>query len=301
MQFIVITGLSGAGKSIATNALEDLGVYCVDNLPPMLIPQMAQLCLDEKSPIENLALGIDTRSGAFFGHTDEALDALKSYQAPDETFDWEKRLLEALCCMALAEQAIGEGRLPYAETLLALAEQAGAGTPYFLRENRQALLSLKARIRPELAKIICVDVALLQKAEGETEPARAAALLDAMEEQGSSRWCLLRGRAAANMGEYARAEVWLKQAEKDFSGEALPLLEGSLRGFADADAVLTAPETRSSSPVRILRDESRQSKLKGLYPCGEGAGYAGGITSAAVDGMRCAEQICRIIQEESAV
>ena len=113
----------------------------------------------------------------------EALDTLKSYQGPDETFDWEKRLLEALCCMALAEQAIREGRLPYAETLLALAEQAGAETPYFLRENRQALLSLKARIRPELAKAICVDAALLQKAEGETEPARAAALLDAMEEQ----------------------------------------------------------------------------------------------------------------------
>ena len=175
----------------------------------------------------------DARSAFAAERYAEARDALKAYQAPDETFDWEKRLLEALCCMALAEQAIGEGRLPYAETLLALAEQAGAGTPYFLRENRQALLSLKARIRPELAKIICVDVALLQKAEGETEPARAAALLDAMEEQGSSRWCLLRGRAAANMGEYARAEVWLKQAEKDFSGEALPLLERCCRELGD--------------------------------------------------------------------
>ena len=58
------------------------------------------------------------------------------------------------------------------------------------------------------------------------------------------------------------------------------------------DAVLTAPETRSSSPVRILRDEGLQSPtVPGLYPCGEGAGYAGGITSAAVDGLRCAEKI----------
>lgn len=73
--------------------------------------------------------------------------------------------------------------------------------------------------------------------------------------------------------------------------QALPKLEGRLRGFADPDAVLTAPETRSSSPVRILRDETRQSSLLGLYPTGEGAGYAGGIMSAAIDGMMSAEAI----------
>ena len=73
--------------------------------------------------------------------------------------------------------------------------------------------------------------------------------------------------------------------------EALPKLDEKLRGFAAPDAVLTAPETRSSSPVRILRDESRQSALRGLYPCGEGAGYAGGIMSAAVDGIRTAEAV----------
>jgi len=74
--------------------------------------------------------------------------------------------------------------------------------------------------------------------------------------------------------------------------EALPLLDGNLKGFAAPDAVLTAPETRSSSPVRILRDESKQSTgLRGLYPAGEGAGYAGGIMSAAIDGMLCAEAL----------
>ncbi len=70
---------------------------------------------------------------------------------------------------------------------------------------------------------------------------------------------------------------------------AIPALGKKLRGFDEPDAVLTAPETRSSSPVRILRGESLQSAVRGLYPCGEGAGYAGGITSAAVDGLRCAE------------
>ncbi len=73
---------------------------------------------------------------------------------------------------------------------------------------------------------------------------------------------------------------------------AIPALGKVLHGFDDPNAVLTAPETRSSSPVRILRNaETLQSAVAGLYPCGEGAGYAGGITSAAVDGMRAAEKI----------
>ncbi len=72
---------------------------------------------------------------------------------------------------------------------------------------------------------------------------------------------------------------------------ALPLLDQKLHGFADQGAVLTGIETRSSSPVRILRNEELRSPLRGLYPCGEGAGYAGGITSAAVDGIRVAEAV----------
>ena len=74
--------------------------------------------------------------------------------------------------------------------------------------------------------------------------------------------------------------------------EALPIFQRKLHGFAHPDGVLTGVETRSSSPVRILRDGSYQSPgLPGLYPCGEGAGYAGGITSAAVDGIKVAEAI----------
>ena len=79
--------------------------------------------------------------------------------------------------------------------------------------------------------------------------------------------------------------------------EALPLLEQKLSGFSTQGAVMTAPETRSSSPVRILRGEDRQSKIKGLYPCGEGAGYAGGIMSAAIDGIQTAEAIIQSIEE----
>ena len=75
--------------------------------------------------------------------------------------------------------------------------------------------------------------------------------------------------------------------------EALPILGRKLKGYDQLDAVLTAVESRSSSPVRLLRDEDRQSPIRGLYPCGEGGGWAGGILSAAADGMRCAEAVCQ--------
>lgn len=70
--------------------------------------------------------------------------------------------------------------------------------------------------------------------------------------------------------------------------EALPLFDKKLKGFADPDAVMTGIETRSSSPVRILRDENRMCAIPGIYPMGEGAGYAGGIMSAAIDGLKTA-------------
>ncbi len=73
--------------------------------------------------------------------------------------------------------------------------------------------------------------------------------------------------------------------------QALTMLDRKLHGFAHPQAVLTGIETRSSSPVRVLRNESLQASLAGIYPCGEGCGYAGGIVSAAVDGIRVAEQI----------
>jgi uncharacterized protein len=81
-----------------------------------------------------------------------------------------------------------------------------------------------------------------------------------------------------------------------FAAEAIPRaikdFARMLKGFDSPDAVLTGVETRTSSPVRILRGEDGQSvSLKGLYPCGEGAGYAGGIMSAAVDGMNAAEHV----------
>lgn len=108
---------------------------------------------------------------------------------------------------------------------------------------------------------------------------------------------------------YPRGVVWcdLRECLPEFICEALaqglPLLDAKLHGFADPSAVLTGPETRSSSPIRMVRGQNFQARLASdlpdsdeepatrVYPCGEGAGYAGGIMSAAVDGLRVAEAI----------
>lgn len=75
---------------------------------------------------------------------------------------------------------------------------------------------------------------------------------------------------------------------------ALPVLGKKLKGYDDPDALLTGVETRSSSPVRLVRDDRYEANIRGIYPCGEGAGYAGGILSAAADGMRCAEKLLEV-------
>lgn len=87
-------------------------------------------------------------------------------------------------------------------------------------------------------------------------------------------------------------DEYLPSFISDSMREGITLMDRKLKGFASYDAILTGAETRSSSPIRIKRDDTLQSiTIKGLYPCGEGAGYAGGIISAAVDGIKCAEQI----------
>ena len=97
-----------------------------------------------------------------------------------------------------------------------------------------------------------------------------------------------------------RLDDVLPQFVTDAMREAIPLLDKKLCGFADNGAVLTAPETRSSSPVRIVRDKDTfMSDIYGIYPCGEGAGYAGGIMTAAVDGIKVAEAIiCKEITND---
>jgi hypothetical protein len=115
----------------------------------------------------------------------------------------------------------------------------------------------------------------------------------------------LAGRPSTGPGEvlpsYTPGVTWtdLSTALPDYAiaaiREALPAFDREIRGFAMADAVLTGVEVRTSSPVRIPRDEAgyESVNVRGLYPAGEGAGFAGGIMSAAVDGMKAAEALAR--------
>ena len=113
----------------------------------------------------------------------------------------------------------------------------------------------------------------------------------------------LRGRASTRFGEvlpsYAAGVVpaelgaVLPPYIADALRAAITDMDRRLRGFASPDALLTGVETRFSSPVRILRGATLESvTARGVYPCGEGCGYSGGITSSAADGIRVAEAIC---------
>jgi uncharacterized FAD-dependent dehydrogenase len=73
--------------------------------------------------------------------------------------------------------------------------------------------------------------------------------------------------------------------------EGILAFDRKIKGFADEEAVLSGVESRTSSPVRIHRNEAFESNIRGIYPCGEGAGYAGGITSAAIDGIKVFEAV----------
>lgn len=82
LQLVIVTGMSGAGKTQALKCLEDLGFFCVDNLPPTFIPKMAELFMQTGSQLHRLALGIDIRGGSFFGQVMEALQVLEEQGVP---------------------------------------------------------------------------------------------------------------------------------------------------------------------------------------------------------------------------
>jgi len=94
---------------------------------------------------------------------------------------------------------------------------------------------------------------------------------------------------------------WLPKMIANRLQEGFKVFGKQAHGFLTNEAVLIATETRTSSPVRILRDNMtlQHVRLQGLFPCGEGAGYAGGIVSAGVDGERCAEMAAEYLSAKS--
>ena len=105
------------------------------------------------------------------------------------------------------------------------------------------------------------------------------------------------GKAIKGLWEYADLTEVLEPELREAFLEGMQQFDKSIPGFGDGKALLCGIESRSSSPVRILRDETGQSEVRGLYPVGEGAGYAGGITSAAMDGLLAAERIIMQLNE----
>jgi uncharacterized FAD-dependent dehydrogenase len=128
-------------------------------------------------------------------------------------------------------------------------------------------------------------------AGGSTYAAPVQLVGDFLQNKTSSRFGEVQPTYAAGTA-FANLNEVLPQSVSETLAFALTDMDKRLKGFASPDALLTAAETRTSSPVRIERDERMQSiSTMALFPCGEGAGYAGGITSSAMDGINAAQKI----------
>ena len=201
---------------------------------------------------------------------------------------------------------------PGGEVVCAASEEGGVvvnGMSRFARDGANANAALLVGVGPEdfEGDDPLAGVELQRRMERAAFEAARSAGGEAYQAPAQTVGDFLAGRASAAGASvrptYARGVAWcdlracLPGFVADALAEALPLLDRRLRGFADAGAVMTGVETRSSSPVRIVRDDALQARVEGapddapesgLYPCGEGAGYAGGIMSAACDGLRVA-------------
>lgn len=169
------------------------------------------------------------------------------------------------------------------------------GMSYFARDGVNANSALLVGVQPSdfLGKGVLAGVEFQRKYE------RLAYSLSSSYKAPCQRYGdLARGKISSSFGEvlptysmgvcFADLRECLPSYVTDSIVDAVKIFDRKIKGFACGDALLTGVESRSSSPVRILRDGNCQSSIFGLMPCGEGAGYAGGITSASVDGINCA-------------
>lgn len=158
----------------------------------------------------------------------QALQIMAGYRGPDPVFDAEAILLAALCRLALAERAIAEGRLPYAQSLLEQAAEGNASIYFGISLERRRLLALAQARQGRGAPPPEDDRELLLRAKlalDEGDPVRAGQYLDAAEDTGSPGWNYLRGMAYAGAGEYERAAACLRVAELSWPGPCAAQLE----------------------------------------------------------------------------
>ena len=174
------------------------------------------------------------RSAFREGDYQRVRSALSEYQGPDATFDWEKALLLALAALRLAEQAIGENRIPYARNLLKEAMDAGETTPYYLAETESLRQILLAKAG-DTAHLPDVDAVLLLRAEEAIRQEtfeKAGAYLAACEGK-PAYWQLLQGRICVKKKLYAQAVPYLQSAEEQYPQETIPLLERCFSALED--------------------------------------------------------------------
>ena len=187
---------------------------------------------------------------------------------------------------------------PGGEVMGAASEESGVATngmSYHARKGKNANSALLVSVTPEdFGKSPLNGIAYQRRLEqaafaagGGNYRAPAQRLEDFLQKRPSASFDAVTPTYQPGVVPYDLHQI-LPEYVCSAMAETLPLFGRRLKGFALPDAVMTGVETRSSSPVRILRDETFQSTLKGLYPIGEGAGYAGGIMSSAVDGIKCA-------------
>jgi uncharacterized FAD-dependent dehydrogenase len=131
---------------------------------------------------------------------------------------------------------------------------------------------------------------LAYQAGGENYRAPAQLTGDFLADQPSIQWSSVKPTYKPGVA-FAKLRNCLPDYVTETLKEAIVYFDTRIKGFAMPDSILTGVETRSSSPVRIIRDDNHLSNIYGLYPMGEGAGYAGGIVSSAVDGVKTAEKI----------
>ena len=196
---------------------------------------------DEAVTSPNQAVMADAR--AAWARKDFAAvgDLLAAYRGPDPVFDQEFQLLQALDLMALAKQAIGDARLPYAEDLLEQAGDAGAASFYYtpaLERERLLLLAQASAAPPaQLAALLPADDReLLLRAASALEDGdhhRAAVLLEAAQDRASPLWNLHRGNAHFAAGEFSQAAACYHRCEDVYPRQALPRLEACYRELGD--------------------------------------------------------------------
>jgi transcriptional regulator with XRE-family HTH domain len=181
----------------------------------------------------------DARKAFAEGNWRKSLEILDNYVPNDPVFDWEQGLLKAELLLNLSQQALRENRNGYAEHLLEQAAMAGSATPYYGEAHRQRWRLLLAKTGSEqgkkAAREISVDLELTTMGAAllSEDPAKAAQLLDCVQQKQSPRWLLLRGEAAVKLEDHAGAAGWLAGAEERFPEKAVPLLEQCYRELGD--------------------------------------------------------------------